>query len=200
MKLGAEKKGEVIVLVVLLAVAALLLGRSLLAGFGGAAAPAPAAIAPAAGRPGVVSVTMSVRMDPRLHLVKLAVLRAHPYRGDGRNLFHFGAAPPPPPTAFQIASTQRALANERAAAARMAAQGPPPPPPVPLQFYGFAISAGLPERVFVQFGQDSYVVAQGDTIAHRYQIEQVGKASVRVRDLMTQSVQEVPLQRPASGG
>ncbi|MGH9412432.1 MAG: hypothetical protein ACRD0Y_01710, partial [Terriglobales bacterium] len=78
--------------------------------------------------------------------------------------------------------------------------GPPPPPPLPLRFYGFARAAGLPERIFLQFGQDSYVVSQGDVIAHRYKIVSIGKVAVKVQDLTNLSTQEIPLQRPAAGG
>ena len=73
--------------------------------------------------------------------------------------------------------------------------GPPPPPPIPLKFYGFAQPSGQAERIFLQMGDDNFVVSQGDIIAHRYQIENIGKVSIRVRDLQTQSVQELPLQQ-----
>lgn len=198
MKMGTEKKSEVIALVVLLAVAGVLLGRSLLGG-GGASAPdaAPLAAAPAAS--GAAAPMGWSRVDPRLNLTKLTDLRARTYTGDGRNLFHFGAAPPPAP----VTPAARIAANARAEAARAAERralaGPPPPPPLPLKFYGFAQAEGQPERIFLQFGEDSYVVSQGDVIAHRYKVLSIGKVAVRIQDLTNLSTQEVPLQRPAPG-
>ncbi|MGH9483668.1 MAG: hypothetical protein ACRD1F_01310, partial [Terriglobales bacterium] len=75
MKLGAEKKTEVIALVVLLGVAGALLGRSLL---GGAAETAPVAapLAASAAISGGSAVPGSWAMvDPRLDLAKLKTLR-----------------------------------------------------------------------------------------------------------------------------
>ncbi|MGH9482159.1 MAG: hypothetical protein ACRD1L_08695, partial [Terriglobales bacterium] len=73
--------------------------------------------------------------------------------------------------------------------------GPPPPPPIPLRFYGFADASGMPERIFLQLGDDIYVASQGQVIEHRYLIESIGKVSVRVKDLVTQSEQDLPLQQ-----
>jgi hypothetical protein len=192
MKLGAEKRGEVLALVLLLAVAGVLLWRNLAAG--GAPAPAPAAaVTPRAD--GAATPAQLARLDPRLHLEELAALRKHAYNGNGRDLFHLGPAPPPPPSPAAIAARQRAAAAQQQMAQRNLQ--PPPPPPIPLTFYGFAQAQGQGEKIFLQLGDDTYVVVTGDVVAHRYQIEAIGKQSVRVKDLMTQSVQEVPLQRPA---
>ncbi|MGH9488765.1 MAG: hypothetical protein ACRD04_14415 [Terriglobales bacterium] len=198
MKLGAEKKSEVIVLVVLLVTAALLLGRELLSGGGGDTGAAVAATAMAGGGTGAAAAAPLTNLDPRLHLNRLAAVRAHRYQGSGRNLFAFGAAPGGGGTAGDAAA-RRTAAERQAMQRRDFPIGPAAPAPLPLTFYGFAQAAGMPEKVFVQFGQDTFVVSQGATIAHRYQIEAIGKASVRVKDLMTQSEQEVPLQRPANG-
>lgn len=194
MKLGTEKKGQVIALVALLVVAAGLLWRSF-AGPGGAAPPpAPVAVAlsPGAGEP----LTRISQLDPRLHMEVLDQLRARTYAGDGRDLFSFG---PTPAEMAASAAVNRAKADEAAetkAAARMTAlAGPPPPPPIPLKFYGFAQAEGLPEKIFVQMGEDNYVVTQGTTIEHRYLIENISKVSVRVKDLSTNSEQELPLQQ-----
>ncbi|HEY7838100.1 MAG TPA: hypothetical protein VIC54_05845 [Terriglobales bacterium] len=191
MKLGSEKKGEVIALVVLLAVAAVMLWRAL-APVASPAAPAPAAAAVAVPAAAPASAP-AVPGDPTLHLDELTRLRAIEYTGTGRDLFHFGAAPLP---AAQRAVASVASAKAAAAAARsLPPPGPPPPPPIPLKFYGFAQASGTPERIFLQMGEDNFVVSQGETIAHRYLIENIGKVSVRVKDLQTQSEQELPLQQ-----
>ena len=186
MKLGTENKGQVILLAVLLAVAGVLLWRNLAPAAGGGA---PAVAAPAGGPPARADLA---NLDPRLHLGELARLRARRYSGSGRDLFRLGPAPPPPlsPAAARAARLQAEAAERQAAAA-----GPAPPPPMPLSFYGFAQANGMPEKVFLQFGGETYVVAQGTTIAHRYVIENIGKVSVRVKDLMTRDEQELPLQQ-----
>jgi len=210
MKLGSEKKGEVIALVVLLAVAAVMLWRAL-APAASPVAPAPIAtpiatpvatavatpVATPAADPAMPSSSVApaptVPGNPTLHLDELTRLRAIEYTGTGRDLFHFGAAPLP---AAQRPAAAGAAAKAAAAAARsLPPPGPPPPPPIPLKFYGFAQATGMPERIFLQMGEDNFVVTQGETIAHRYLIEAIGKVSVRVKDLQTQSEQELPLQQ-----
>ena len=198
MKLGSEKKGEVIALAVLLAVAAVMLWRALApAASPTAPAPAAAAAAPAATAPApnFYAITLpapALPDDPTLHLDELTRLRAIEYTGTGRDLFHFGAAPLP---AAQRAASVASAKAAAAAARPLPPPGPPPPPPIPLRFYGFAQASGTPERIFLQMGEDNFVVSQGETIAHRYLIENIGKVSVRVKDLQTQSEQELPLQQ-----
>ena len=186
MKIGAEKKWQVVLLTALLVVAAAMLWRSL-----APAVPVPAAAAPVVSSPRPATAALPIdHTDPRLHLNQLRRLQAVDYRGTGRDLFRFGPAPTPaPPTPAQRAAA--AVAAARAAGP----SPPPPPPPIPLKFYGFAQTNGAPERIFLQLGEDSYVVTQGETIAHRYLIENIGKVSVRVKDLQTQSEQELPLQQ-----
>ncbi|MGH9520449.1 MAG: hypothetical protein ACRD2D_12405, partial [Terriglobales bacterium] len=173
-------------LVVLLAIAAIVLYRSLASP---AAAPALAALAPSAS----AAPVPVAQLDPRLHMEALDRVRGIEYTGAGRDLFHFGSTP---------ALAAPASLGSRPAAHRPVAPtvplpppGPPPPPPIPLRFYGFAQASGMPEKIFLQLGEDNYVVSQGDIIEHRYRIESIGKVSVRVKDLLTQSVQDLPLQQ-----
>jgi hypothetical protein len=124
----------------------------------------------------------------------LAQLRAIAYRGHGRDLFHFGATPPPPATKRPAPSVASAKEGQPPRPPQPP-PGPPPPPPIPLKFYGFAQASGQPEKIFLQMGEDNFVVTQGETIAHRYLIVNIGKVSVRVKDLQTNSEQELPLQQ-----
>lgn len=187
MKLGAEKKGEVIALVILLAVAAVMLWRTFMP------ATTPAPVTPAsASAPGLPAAALTPA-DPTLQLDKLERLQAIDYSGQGRDLFHFGAAPPPPAAKRPAPSVASAKAGQPLRP--LPPPGPPPPPPIPLKFYGFAQANGEPERIFLQMGEDNFVVTQGETIAHRYLIENIGKVSVRVKDLQTNSEQELPLQQ-----
>ncbi len=190
MKLGTENKGQLALLAVLLAVAGVLLWRNL-APAGEAAVPEAAATSTT--QPLAISLA---HLDPRLHMQELERLRARRYTGTGRDLFRLGPAPPPPLSPAAAAAARREAAE---AARQVAAAGPPPPPPIPLSFYGFAQANGMPEKVFLQFGGETYVAAEGTTVAHRYVIEAIGKLSVRVRDLMTRTEQELPLQQGGSG-
>lgn len=186
MKVGGEKKGEVAALIVLLAIAAVVLYRSLATP---AAAPTLAAIAPSAS----AAPIPVAQLDPRLHMQALDRVRGIEYSGAGRDLFHFGSTP----ALAASGSVGFRPATHRPVTPPVALPppGPPPPPPIPLRFYGFAQASGMPEKIFLQMGEDNYVVSQGDIIEHRYQIQSIGKVSVRVKDLLTQSVQDLPLQQ-----
>ncbi|HXE31637.1 MAG TPA: hypothetical protein VN515_07550 [Terriglobales bacterium] len=186
MKIGVEKKREVIALVVLAAVAVYMLWPMLAPSPPPVVAPLAAAVAPGAPAP--------LHLDPTLHLAKLDKLRALDYTGSGRDLFHFGSAPAIAPTA-SLGPHLPAHSPSAPPPRPVVPAGPPPPPPIPLKFYGFVQADGVPEKIFLQMGDDNYVVSQGDTIAHRYLIENIGKVSVRVKDLATQSEQELPLQQ-----
>ncbi|MGH9393000.1 MAG: hypothetical protein ACRD1E_02435 [Terriglobales bacterium] len=190
MKLGTEKKGEVTALAALLVVGGVLLWRSL------APAPATPGQAPVAAA-SAVPMALGARassLDPTLHLELLRALRAREYTGAGRDLFHFGSAPALAPRTAPALSPSE-IARQAQPPRPAVPAGPPPPPPIPLKFYGYAQANGMAEKIFLQMGEDNFVVSQGDVIAHRYQIENIGKVSVRVRDLMTQSEQELPLQQ-----
>ncbi|HWG36301.1 MAG TPA: hypothetical protein VN690_01145 [Terriglobales bacterium] len=189
MKLGAEKKSKVVVLALLLVLASALLWNDV-DGSAPAATPASTTIVPAA------TTLPSIRLDPTLHLELLAQLRAREYTGTGRDLFHFGSLPSLAQQGAGPHSPFTQPAKEAMPPAGPAMpSGPPPPPPIPLKFYGFAQPSGQAEKIFLQMGDDNFVVSQGDVVAHRYQIENIGKVSIRVRDLQTQSVQELPLQQ-----
>ncbi|HEY7855251.1 MAG TPA: hypothetical protein VIC32_02315 [Terriglobales bacterium] len=189
MKLGAENKKSVIALAIVGPIAALALWYT----FSTPSTPgaANAVVVPATATAPAVRINS---LDPKLHMDRLDALRAINYTGTGRDLFHFGSAP-------ALAQAQPASQKPPAHVGPVMPPpppiptGPPPPPPIPLKFYGFADSANAPEKIFLQMGDDNYVVAQGDTIEHRYLIVNIGKVSVRVKDLQTNSEQELPLQQ-----
>jgi hypothetical protein len=189
MKLGAENKKSVIALAIVGPIAALALWYT----FSTPSTPgaANAVVVPATATAPAVRINS---LDPKLHMDRLDALRAINYTGTGRDLFHFGSAP-------ALAQAQPASQKPPAHVGPVMPPpppiptGPPPPPPIPLKFYGFAESTNAPEKIFLQMGDDNYVVAQGDTIEHRYLIVNIGKVSVRVKDLQTNSEQELPLQQ-----
>ncbi len=127
--------------------------------------------------------------DPALRLDLLKRLRDVRYHGSLRDLFHPGV-------------TLSASANP---AGRMPAKprrivplppvqmGPPPPPPIPLKFYGYAKGADVPQSVFLQMGDDFYVVRAGQVIQNRYQILSISRTAVQVKDLQSQQTQQLPL-------
>lgn len=125
--------------------------------------------------------------DPGLHLDYLAGARDVRYGSALRNLF--APAPLAPPPGVRNAAGLAARGGSQPAAPA----GPPPPPPIPLKFYGFATQQGSGKRVFLQMGDDIFVVTQGQVVAHRYQIVRIDKASVAVEDLNEQRTEVLPL-------
>lgn len=123
--------------------------------------------------------------DPGLHLDYLASARDVRYGGALRNLFAPAPLAPPPEA--------RRAAGRVGRGGSQPAAGPPPPPPIPLKFYGYATQEGSSKRVFLQMGNDIFVVKQGQIVAHRYQIVRIDKASVAVEDLDEQRTQVLPL-------
>ncbi len=52
---------------------------------------------------------------------------------------------------------------------------------------------GGAKRIFLQMGDDIYLVSQGELVAHRYRIVRIDKASVTVEDTADQRTEALPL-------
>ncbi|HZT74628.1 MAG TPA: hypothetical protein VE996_13350 [Terriglobales bacterium] len=126
--------------------------------------------------------------DPGLHLDYLARVRAIRYGGALRNLFQPAPVAPAPGDPARAGGASGA--NGGAVPAQPA--GPAPPPPLPLKFYGYAVEGGA-KRIFLQMGDDIYLVSQGELVAHRYRIVRIDKASVTVEDTADQRTEALPL-------
>jgi hypothetical protein len=189
MKLGADNKRELMVMVVLLAVAiplALYSFRDQLFGSASAAnvplASLPSASATKAGPAGTPR-----NDDPRFRLDILEHSRKVKYEA-GRDIFRMEApkiepvktvrdkgawGPPAPPTPTPT----------------------PPPPPIPITYYGYANRPGEPKRIFLQKNGDDevFVAAQGDIVARRYKVVQIQPTSVTMEDVLTKNQEAIRL-------
>jgi hypothetical protein len=176
---GTQDKKKVIILAVLLAVVALVLLRDFVS-FGGSTAIPAAAVSP--------DKALQIP-DPLLHLSELQRVRSVHYHGSLRNLFEV----------VQVAEPHVTSGHGPGGGPIMPQPIAPPqpvvqaPPPMPLKFYGFETRTGQAKQVFLQLGDNVYVVTEGQIIEHRYLIGRIDKASVEVRDLQTQQAQTLPL-------
>jgi hypothetical protein len=180
-KVGAENKTQLRVMVVLMALLALVAiynFRNTIWG-SSAAAPPPSTAAPQKSVAGGLPVQDG--SDPRLRTDILDASRKVKYEAGNRNPFAMGAievkqpdfpvknpSPPPPPP-------------------------PPPPPKIPLKYYGFANKPGEPRKIFLQpEGKEQiYIVAQGEIVDRRYRVVQIQPASVVMEDVMTGNRQSI---------
>lgn len=186
MKIGAENRKQLIIMVALLAVAAGVLIYDF-AGSSNTSSAAPPASS-AAARPGARGKTggapaVQNDLDPTLHLGVLEASRRVKYEAGGRNIFRMEEpkieqpkfnvrteptpAPTPPP--------------------------PPPPPPIPLKFYGFASKPSEPKRVFLAEGDEVFIARQGEIVDRRYRVAQIMNTSVVIEDMLTNNKQTIPL-------
>jgi hypothetical protein len=134
----------------------------------------------------------SLPPDPALHLAELDRLRAIQYHGALRNLFEEQAIADPVATAKE-ARMRRAARAVPIQPPAVTPAGPVLPPPFPLKFYGYATPESASKQVFLQLGDDVFVVVEGQLVAKRYLVQQIGRNSVEVKDTMTQQVQTIPL-------
>src|SRR5487761_986110 len=178
MKTGTQDRKKIIILAALLAVAGVLLWRQFASSGPGAAPVGPAADAVDASLPNLA------RLETRLRLGRIERLRQIRYKGSRRDLFVAGP------------NAMTRLADARHAAAPPPTPPPPPrpsgPPPIPMKFYGYARRAGVPQRVFLQYGDKVFIVHVGESIAGRFQIISITPTSVEVRDLTSQQTQFLP--------
>ena len=184
MKIGAEDKKKLMIMVVLLAIAIPLILYSLKGTLWGSestpSAPSAGVSRTTGGKPG------SQDIDPNLRLDILEASRNVKYEGGGRNI-------------FQMEETKiETIVNPRPTPTPVA-PGPqpdaplPPPPPIPIKFYGFANKAGEPKKIFLAEGERLFVARQDDIIDRRYKVIQIQANSVLIEDMLNNNRQPIPL-------
>jgi hypothetical protein len=188
-KIGAENKKQLRIMLVLLAIL-LLVGIYNFVDFGtsSASSPAPASstqVAQSAKKAGAPQLSDST-LDPRLHVHELAVSQNVKYQEGGRNIFRMEEAPIPKMTG----------------PARTEMVGPPmpptptptpPPPPIPLKFYGFASKPTEPKRIFLDDEGEVFVARQGDIVERKYKVIQINNTSVIIEDVLNSNRQTIQL-------
>ena len=183
MKIGAENKKQVRLMIVLLVIL-LLVGVYNFVDFGTSSAASPASSSPSQPKKSGTSQLADNTLDPRLHRETLAASQSIKYE-PGRNIFRMEEKPiepvetkvrlpmdvPMPPTPTPT----------------------PPPPPIPLKFYGFASRPNEQKKIFLDHDGEVYVVRQGDIVERKYKIVQINNANVIIEDVLNNSKETIQL-------
>jgi len=182
MKAGFEERKKLYAVIALMALAAFLFLRVFNSGGNSTVSAASTPTQPPASTRGPAAKP-APNLDPSLRLSTLKGVESQEYKGSGRNIFEYAAAPIPP-IRHDIHPIQQPPA------------GPPPPPPPPtinLKFYGFASRPGEPTRIFLSEGEDIFIGGEGEIINRRYRILHIGKTSVEIEDTLNNNRQTIPL-------
>jgi len=187
-KIGAENKNQLRVMIVLLAIL-LLVGIYNFVDFGTSSAAAPATstqVAQSAKKPGAAQIADNT-LDPRLHVPELAASQNVKYEAGGRNIFKMEEVKIPP---------------MQGSARQITEMGPPMyptptptplPPPIPLKFYGFASKPTEPKRIFLDDEGEIFVARQGDIVERKYKVIQINNTSVIIEDVLNSNRQTIQL-------
>jgi hypothetical protein len=185
LKLGAENRKKVALMVILLVTAIFFLFRTLnTPGPQASTAGEQAARSTADQRRAQRANTQLLSsLDPTPRFDLLRPSEETTYRGSGRNIFKPQAEPPPViPKPIVPAFTQQ-----------FGPPPPPPPPPINLKFFGFANKPGEPKRIFLSQGDDVFVAGEGEIVNRRYRIVRIGPSWVEIEDVLTNHSQNLPL-------
>jgi len=202
MKVGSENRKQIIILVVLLAIAGISVARMLFAwGRSPAeAASTPIAVAAAPSQPSVKpaitprgrptrtppSAALAPSGDPRLRLDLLKYSEDMKYDGSGRNIFEAKMEEIP-----KIVATPDI--KSKLPEPPPLPTGPPPPPPINLKFFGFANRPGEPKSVFLSQGEDVFIAREGEIVDRRYKLVRIQPNAVEVEDVLNNHRQTLPL-------
>ena len=205
MKVGADNKRQVRMMILLLAIAAITVAFAYNSLFGSKPATTTASVKVVAApkRParsnagsrdkeaGVPQVAENT-LDPSLRLDILKASQGIDYEGGKRNIFRMAEAPPPPlPTP---------VVDPRTVATPVPGPTPlPPPPPITLRFFGFSNKPGEGKKVFLSQGDEIFVAHEGEIVNRRYKVVEIRNTpdikstSVVIEDVLNNNRQPIPL-------
>jgi len=189
-KVGAENKKQVQVMVALLAILALVAIYNFRDSIWGssAAAPAPASAQPKSSG----ALPAQDGSDPRLRLDILDNSRKVKLEASNRNPFAVGVVIPPVVASVKGTPTPTPMPPT-----------PTPTPRIPIKYYGFVASRpGEPRKIFLQpEGKEQVYIAQlGDIVDRRYRVVQIQPTSVWMEDVVTNSRQQIQVEPMPPGG
>lgn len=170
---------------------------ALLTGCSRPSPPSPGAAATAPARPSRRAPAAKLRESANVDLDRLAA-ETPEYEGQGRNLFAFGrgrasgaqadasptpVAPTPPPMPVEVGPSTSAV---------------PAAPRIDLKFAGY-IERPFPDGKKVKYaifldGQQVLTGAEGEVVANRYRIVEIGLESVTVAPTGSNTTQRIPLK------
>jgi hypothetical protein len=172
-KIGAEDKTKVRVMVAVLAVAALVILYNVLGSSSSAAAPQSDPTQSAAKKPAPDN-----SLDPTIRLEILRASQSVTYRDGGRNIFRMEE-----PKIIQPIGPVRP--TDHGTQTKLPPNPDYVPPDIPLKFYGFASNPGEPKRIFLWDAGSVFIAREGDIIDRRYKVVQISNASVMIEDVLT---------------
>ena len=189
MKVGAENRKKLGIMVALALVAVFMLFRTL--NTPGSQAATANVSTPTATRQSpeqrrtqrARGAQLTSNLDPTLRLDLLAASEQTAYKGTGRNIFKPQPEPPKIAIPDPVKPPQREFGPEK----------PPPPPPINMKFFGFANKPGEPKRVFLAQGDDVFIAGEGEIVNRRYRVVRISPASVEVEDVLTNHSENLPL-------
>ena len=189
MKVGAENRKKVGIMVALALVAVFMLFRTLYTPGSQAAtasinAPTSVRQSPEQRRTQRArGAQLTSNLDPTLRLDLLAASEQNAYKGTGRTIFKPQAELPKISIPDPVKPPQKEFGPEK----------PPPPPPINMKFFGFANKQGEPKRVFLAQGDDVFIAGEGEIVNRRYRVVRISPASVEVEDVLTNHSENIPL-------
>jgi len=205
MPLGAEKKGQVYLVVVLFAFILGYGGWQLYKAIAGPSTPStppPATaqrpVTPAGNRPATATSAAqagndaqkltNAGIDPALHLDKLAMSEQIEYAGTGRNIFSAESAPE------EIETPAKSARNDQVAAVTTPAPYvKPQPPAIDLKYFGYTQTKDKSIQAYFLHGDDIFVARNGEVVDHRYKVESIRPNNVQVTDMGYNNTQTLPL-------
>ncbi len=143
--------------------------------------------------PGIAAKMMastSSSLDPTLDESAMLRTESLVYSGTGRNIFSAISAPPPMVIPKNVPNARPGAAGP---VAPPVPTGPPPPPPINLKYFGTAVRLNGKRQAFLLQGEDVYLASEGDIVARKYRIVNIGTTSIRVEDLVNNDTQSLPL-------
>jgi hypothetical protein len=188
MKIGAENKKQLYIMLALMAVALFFLLRMFMSSDSPprtVSASIPSGATPAdAGAQGRGRAKAAPPLDPTLRTDLLKNSEGAEYKGTGRNIFEAQATPAP------IAKEKPAVVAQHGP---IGPPPPPPPPPIPLKFFGFANKPGQQKSIFLVNGDNIFIGREGDIVNRRYKILHISNSQVEIQDVLDNHTQTIPL-------
>jgi hypothetical protein len=213
MRLGAENKRQVYLVIALFVVIAVVGGYELYDSFSGPSTPAPrpipavpesTSVRPAPGAPrmsegasgtggaskagaaGVEAQALTnAGIDPSLHLEKLAQSEQVEYEGTGRNIFSADSAPVVIPEPLKTGRGE----DKAVVYTPPGPPAKPQPPAIDLKYFGYTQTKDKALKAFFVHGDDIFMAKTGEIVDHRYKVGTISTTSVQVTDLSYDNTQ-----------